>query len=607
VSRSAGSVLGNLHRLFHQGTVAGLAEGKLLEQFIADRDEAAFAALVARHGPMVLGVCRRILCDETDVEDAFQATFLILVRRAAAIRDSELLAGWLHGVAHRVAVRARAQSARRRRYEPGGIDLHDLPAREPATYESDLRSMIDEELAGLPGPLRLPVVLCYLEGLTHDEAARKLHWPVGTVRSRMARARSILRRRLARRGISADGGALTVALARPPIGAALGDSTARASMAFSTKNAATATAVSATAAALAQGALHTMTISKLMLLALTAIALLVAAAGAPSLARQLGVSASLPVAGQPPGAQPKKADRRADLLRSIDKIDDIFDDIERRNRTLQDEIRALRKEIASLSTGEKQERPDERQLLAQPGGADFGSAQFKGKVPIEKAAGTTAPGSANVGGMGAQPGSEPAPGGSTAKYFTLGQGILIVVASQNGDRVAAYNTVTRNRSFLRLRPAGDGEVWVHPVSGGELTALASNRSQLDRKAPVTTRIAALCHMDTREPERWYPLELREPVETAQPVVMNGIAVYVLGRYVYAFSASRRSWDVLELPARPQGEAGGMAPTLNAGAEPLSIRDGNHLYLYSKLSGKWRDVNFDTMLEGQAAEKAAKPE
>lgn len=106
-SRSS-TALDHLDRLFNRGTVAGLSEGALLERYVAGRDEATFAALVARHGPMVLGVCRRLLRDERDVEDAFQATFLVLVRRAAVIRDGDRLGRWLHGVAHRVAVRARA-------------------------------------------------------------------------------------------------------------------------------------------------------------------------------------------------------------------------------------------------------------------------------------------------------------------------------------------------------------------------------------------------------------------------------------------------------------------------------------------------------------------
>ena len=249
VTRYPGAVLKQLNRVFNQGTVSGLTEGKLLERFVAEGDEAAFGALVARHGPMVLGVCRRILRDEHDVEDAFQATFLVLVRRAGAIRDGDLIGHWLHGVAHRVAVRARAQAARRNVHETTGLGIADLGAGIPAAIDDqrDLRAILDEELARLPGSLRSPVVLCYLEGLTHDEAAKQLHWPVGTVRSRMARARDLLRRRLVRRGFTTDGAALTVALARQPVPVTLIDSTVRASLAFATKQATTAGLASATA------------------------------------------------------------------------------------------------------------------------------------------------------------------------------------------------------------------------------------------------------------------------------------------------------------------------------------------------------------------------
>ena len=129
MSRYAGAVLEQLNRVFNQGTVGGLTEGKLLDRFVAEGDEAAFAALVARHGPMVLGVCRRILRDEHEVEDAFQATFLVLVRRAGAIKDGELVGHWLHGVAHRVAVRARAQAAYRSVHETSGLEASPSSAQ----------------------------------------------------------------------------------------------------------------------------------------------------------------------------------------------------------------------------------------------------------------------------------------------------------------------------------------------------------------------------------------------------------------------------------------------------------------------------------------------
>ena len=187
-----GAVLRQIEHLFGGGTATGTAEGDLLERFLARRDQAAFEALVARHGPMVLGVCRRILADPHDIEDAFQATFLILVRKARAIRDRELLGPWLYGVARRVANRARADASRRRTRERSGAE--EAAMESPGVRDPDeLRAVLDEELGRLPEKYRAPLVLCYLEGLTHDEAALRLRCPVGTVRSRMTRARETLR------------------------------------------------------------------------------------------------------------------------------------------------------------------------------------------------------------------------------------------------------------------------------------------------------------------------------------------------------------------------------------------------------------------------------
>lgn len=194
------AVLRQLHDL--TGTAAAeLSDGQLLECFARHRDAAAFELLLRRHGPMVHGVCRRILRDAGEAEDAFQATFLVLVRRAAELNRMGSLAGWLHGVAYRVAVRARSRALRRPASDTEATEM--APARpESDATGRDLRPVLDEELARLPDKYRLPLVLCYLEGRTHEEAAAALGWPKGTVSGRLARARERLRGRLARRGLA---------------------------------------------------------------------------------------------------------------------------------------------------------------------------------------------------------------------------------------------------------------------------------------------------------------------------------------------------------------------------------------------------------------------
>lgn len=187
------------------GDPGEVSDQQLLELFATQKDEAAFAALVHRHGPLVLAVCRRVLGPGPDVEDAFQATFLVLVQKAARLRRPELLANWLYGVAYRIARKLRTTAETRRRHE--ARKLHPVfTLTEPGAEE--LRPILDEELHRLPEKYRVAVVLCYLQGKTNEEAAQQLHWPTGTVKGRLARARDLLRSRLVRRGVTLSGAAL---------------------------------------------------------------------------------------------------------------------------------------------------------------------------------------------------------------------------------------------------------------------------------------------------------------------------------------------------------------------------------------------------------------
>jgi RNA polymerase sigma factor (sigma-70 family) len=200
--------LRDLDRLLRQGTLPA-GDGALLECFLSTGDESAFEAIVARHGSMVLGVCRRVLGDRHDAEDAFQATFLVLIRKARQLSDADRLGPWLYGVATRVATKARAREARRHeRYRTVPSDL-----RSPQNAQEDgldVRPILDAELGKLPAKLRDILVLCLLEGSTAEEAAHRLSCPLGTVKSRLARGRVKLRSRLTARGL-APAAALAVA------------------------------------------------------------------------------------------------------------------------------------------------------------------------------------------------------------------------------------------------------------------------------------------------------------------------------------------------------------------------------------------------------------
>src|SRR5262245_28203325 len=175
---------------------AGLTDGQLLEDFLSRRDEAALAALVRRHGPMVWGVCRRVLPNYHDAEDAFQATFLVLVRKAASIVPRERVANWLYGVAPQTALKARATAARRKGRERQLTGMPEPAVAEPDHWR-DLQPLLDEALSRLPDKYRAVIVLCDLEGKSRTETARQLGCPEGTVAGRLARARAMLAKRLA--------------------------------------------------------------------------------------------------------------------------------------------------------------------------------------------------------------------------------------------------------------------------------------------------------------------------------------------------------------------------------------------------------------------------
>ncbi|SIO60900.1 RNA polymerase sigma-70 factor, ECF subfamily [Singulisphaera sp. GP187] len=212
-----GTVLNNIRTLFNVGMTAGLTDGQLLEQFATRRGEAselAFAVIVERHGPMVLRACRGIVQDEHDAQDAFQATFLILVRRVGALWVRDSLGPWLHRVACRVATRARLGTDRRSAAERRAAEAARNRGGGPAP--DDQWRVIQEEIDRLPDHYRIPILLCDVENRTYEETARHLGCPIGTVKSRLARGRERLRERLARRGLSPASGLVGVGLLAEP-------------------------------------------------------------------------------------------------------------------------------------------------------------------------------------------------------------------------------------------------------------------------------------------------------------------------------------------------------------------------------------------------------
>jgi RNA polymerase sigma-70 factor (ECF subfamily) len=229
--KSRCGVLEQVRTVYDLGTLAGLSDAQLLERFAAragESSELAFAALVERHGAMVRQVCRGVLRDPQDTADAVQATFLVLARNARGIRKAGSVGPWLHGVALRVAACARRALARRRHHERRWAEAAVPPIHDPGVESDDLPAVVHEEVDRLPERLRVPVVLCYLEGQTCEAAAHQLGIPAGTVKSRLAHARERLRERLERRGLAPSAALFAQDGGRAPMPRALADATARA-------------------------------------------------------------------------------------------------------------------------------------------------------------------------------------------------------------------------------------------------------------------------------------------------------------------------------------------------------------------------------------------
>jgi cyanophycinase len=274
-------VIQHLRRAALRRDGAGLTDGQLLADYLSRRDDNALAALVLRHGPMVWGVCRRVLHNHHDAEDAFQATFLVLVRKAASIASRELVANWLYGVAHQTALKARATTAKRKGRERQATEMPEPAVAEQDLWH-DLQPLLDEELSRLPDKYRSVIVLCELEGKTRKEAARQLGVPEGTVGGWLARARTTLAKRLAQRGVVLSGGALAAVVsqnaASAGVLASVASSTIKAASLYAAGQAAGTGVISAKAAALAEGVLKTMLLTKLKIA--TAALLVVALLGA---------------------------------------------------------------------------------------------------------------------------------------------------------------------------------------------------------------------------------------------------------------------------------------------------------------------------------------
>jgi RNA polymerase sigma factor (sigma-70 family) len=307
---SDGSVLRYLLRTFRAPEAEELTDGQLLERFVSGQDPAAFDTLMQRHAPLVWGVCRRVVHDPHDAEDAFQAAFMVLVRKAGSLERRDSLASWLYGVAYRIALGANSNAARRRIREQKAAAMLPTQQIDDASWD-DLRPVLDAELNRLPEKYRAPLVLCYLEGKTNEQAAKALGWPAGSMSKRLDRGRELLRDRLASRGVALSAAALAMLMAQhaatAAVPAVLTELTGTMAQAMVASGSTLAGAASTQVVSLAEGALQAMFITKLKIAA-ASLAACVMLAGSGLLAQQvLAPQAEPPVpdAAPPTAAAPQ--------------------------------------------------------------------------------------------------------------------------------------------------------------------------------------------------------------------------------------------------------------------------------------------------------------
>jgi RNA polymerase sigma factor (sigma-70 family) len=305
-------ILHHLRSAVQMCDAAGMTDGQLLDCFVGLRDEAAFETIVRRHGPMVWGVCRRVLVGHHDAEDAFQATFLVLVRRAASVVPREMLANWLYGVAHQTALKARANAARCMSHERQVTAMPEPAAREQDLWH-DLQGVLDRELSRLPDKYRAAIVLCDVEGKTRSEAARQLGLPEGTLSGHLSRGRTMLARRLTRRGVALSSTVLAsmVSQGAAPacVPASVLSSTIQIASLWTAGQTARAGVISASVVALAEGVLKTMLLNKLKTV-MAVLLVLGVLLGGTTLARQIQTGEQ----EKDPKSKPALAERTAAAL-----------------------------------------------------------------------------------------------------------------------------------------------------------------------------------------------------------------------------------------------------------------------------------------------------
>jgi RNA polymerase sigma factor (sigma-70 family) len=533
----------HIHTLFSVGAVGGLTDRELLDMFALRRGEAselAFAAMVQRHGPMVYRVCRQVLENPHDADDAFQATFLILLRKAPSLTVSDSLGPWLHGVALRVASCARSARARRQTHERrAGEERKQYSADN---RWDDLAIVLHEEIHRLPARFRTPAVLCWLEGFTTEAASRRLRCPQGTILSRLSRARERLRQRLARRGVTLAGG---------PLGAAFlmesGSATAADAVIESTIQTASdvlsqngAALVSTEVATLARKVLIAMLLTKVKMTTAVLVSIGTLMAGAGVLARQ-ETAPTRKVQVRPDGPSSAPTTDPDNPPATSDRLASDFDAAaEQFLRQMPGTVAVLGREsnrdngkLAAhfrdqLNQVESAIRKA-REHLARVSGPDSARSSPAVKLPRR-------PSVLREQSDDSESDEQP---GADAHQPTLRAGNYVFTASPTGNKAIAYDPDTREVKAIELNATKE-----HPLKISPITANAVRIVALRLQGSKITRVAVF----DLGSGRWLPMDLVEPASgDVQPAyVGHGGTAYDLGRHLYTFNSKSGTWDHLDI-------------------------------------------------------------
>jgi RNA polymerase sigma factor (sigma-70 family) len=517
-----------LESLWDTGTLTGMSDAQLLARFSETRDsrrDSAFGELITRHGPMVMGVCRQVLRRPHDADDAFQATFLVLVRKARSIQVRESLGPWLYSVAYRTALRARSTALRYRQgdWEPQA----NGPTPEEHACQLDLRPLVQEELGRLPEKYRAPIVLCHLEGKSHEEAARMLRWPIGTVSGRLSRGRDLLRSRLERRGVAVPSVLLSanwLAGTSNSVPSALLESTLGAVLRLGAPAAASSPVLT-----LMQGVLNAMLIHKLKVAAMVMIVAGCITGGAGVWGYRAGGSPAAPAQDTAPADEQKPADESAKPV-------------------------ATRPDDATVSPAQANESG------GSPSSDLRNGMQRKDGLPGGRMGGGPA------GFMGAAGGG---PGGIFARngspFFDAGS--IVVVESPDRKTLRALSLVSDKNNWVELT-LPDGLTAV-PVAAADVLAFSIKRKSIDHVAAFSAYTG-----------EWAWQHLGKPVaDEIHPIVSAGCAVYQAGNDVYAFSARTGTWGALHVE-------GNEKPSITISPARVSAVAGNRVYIFSLKRGEW---------------------